>query len=579
MKLFGNSKKKSKTGAAKRAAAEKEVNTRAAAETESGKGGLIGLLAKRRIEKAKAALDTEEHRRRTPEERRRIEEDIENYQRHKVVKRIVVVVVLLLIIAAAIVFYKMTVVPPDITKPSPTPGVNDKAPENSDGPDSDAENSPVPSKTPIEDVRQEGMYTFLVVGNDQGNGNTDTLIVGRLDTVNHKLNMISIPRDTLVNVDWPVKKVNTIQAFNGNGIDGLVDGLSDILGFEVDSYISVNLKGFRALVEAIGGVYFDVPQDMKYWDPTQNLMIDVSEGYQLLTPEQAEGVVRFRSGYVAGDIRRIEVQQDFLMALAKQCLSMSNLAANITDYAEIFKTYVTTDLSVGNIVWYGQELLKLSPSDISFATLPANYNDSVRGLSYCTIYLDLWTAMINSSLNPYVAPVKAENLNILTRDENGSLYATTGAIAGGMDSFYDNTVTTAPDPDEENNGEDVPPENSDEPVTPTGDPASGTTEPTATPTTEPSTEPSVAPSTEPSEEPTTEPSAEPSAEPSTEPSPEPTPEETESPWDDVIDDSPEPTSETDPEHEASTGTSQPDPDDGEEYTGGGLGGGSPTDIW
>ncbi len=552
MKLFGNSSKKT-TSVKSAPVEEKNKSTK----TESGsKGGLIGLLAKRRIEKAKAAIDPEVHRTRTPEERKRIEEEVERYQRRKVTTRLVTFIVIVLLIAAAIVFYKMTVVPPDVN-PSPTPGNNEVVVSGS--PQSDVESSPTPSRTPIENVRQEGMYTFLVVGNDKGYGNTDTLIVGRLDTVNHKLNLVSIPRDTMVNVDWPVKKVNTIQAFSDDGIDGLMAGISDIVGFDIDSYISVNLAGFKALVQAIGGVYFDVPQDMKYGDPTQNLVIDIKEGYQLLTPEQAEGVVRFRSGYVAGDIKRIQVQQDFLMALAKQCLSMNNLATNIDDYAEIFKTYVTTDLSLGNIVWYGQEMLKLSPSDISFATMPANYNDSVRGLSYCTIYLDRWVAMINSTLNPYVAPVKAENLNVLTRDEDGNLYATAGAIAGGYESFYDNTTPVVPDDEDEE--ETTEPEPSTEPGTETSP--------------KPSAEPSAEPSTEPSAEPSAEPSTEPSAEPSPEPSTEPEPEESESPWDEVAEDETEPSTES---GEEPTPSDEPEEED-TDSSGGGLGGGSPTDIW
>lgn len=549
MKLFGNSGKSKSTGTKSVPVEERSKSAKNDNAESAGKGGLIGMLARPGIRKAKAAIDPEVHKTRTPEERKRIEEEVERYQRRKVTARLITVIVIILLIAAAVVFYKMTVVPPDVS-PSPTPSTPAATPSATVDPD-DVEPSPTPSRVPIENVRQEGMYTFLVVGNDNGYGNTDTLIVGRLDTKNHKLNLVSIPRDTMANVEWPVKKVNTIQAFSDNGIEGLMDGISDIVGFDIDSYISVNLKGFRALVQAIGGVYFDVPQDMKYGDPTQNLVIDIKEGYQLLTPEQAEGVVRFRSGYVAGDIKRIEVQQDFIMALAKQCLSMNNLTSNLDEYAEIFKTYVTTDLSLGNIVWYGQEMLKVSPSDISFATLPANYNDSVRGLSYCTIYLDRWVAMINSTLNPYVAPVKAENLNILTRDEDGNLYATAGAIAGGYESFYDNTTPIVPDDDDEEE------EN---------------TEPSPEPSTEPSPEPSTEPSPEPSAEPSAEPSPEPSAEPSPEPSEDPEPEESESPWDEIEDDDPEASTEPSPEPSE-------EPEEEDNNGGGELGGGSPTDIW
>ncbi len=440
MKLFGNTSKKKKSGKN----TEKEVhyeeksgkrsNLPDAEEKIEGTDGFLGALARKRIEKAKKALDTEEHRRRTPEERRRIEADVVKYQKRKVRNRLIVICVLLVFVIALIVFYKVTVRPPDINKPVKTtdPGTV-QAPDGSRNPE---DRDPNATPNVVSSTRNEGLYTFLVIGNDQGNGNTDTMFVGRLDTVNHKLNIVSIPRDTLVNVSWSVKKVNTILAFKKAGMPGLVEGLSDILGFEVDSYVSVDLKAFEALVDAIGGVYFDVPQNMVYNDPTQNLHINVSKGYQLLDGHNAVGVVRYRSGYAAGDIKRISVQQDFMKALAKQCLTFSAIASNITEYAQIFKDYVETDLTVGNIVWYGQEMLKMDVDDITFQTVPEFYNDSVRGLSYCSIYVDEWLDMINECLNPYKDPVTIDNVNILTRDANGNLYATTGTIAGGLDSFY-----------------------------------------------------------------------------------------------------------------------------------------------
>ena len=120
MKLFGNSKKK--TSSAK-SASVKEKSSKPAGKkaAESGsKGGLIGMLAKRRIEKAKAAIDNEDYRLRTPEERKRIEEEIERYQRRKVTGRLVAVIIIVLLAVAAIVFYKNTVVPPSVA-PTPTP--------------------------------------------------------------------------------------------------------------------------------------------------------------------------------------------------------------------------------------------------------------------------------------------------------------------------------------------------------------------------------------------------------------------------------------------------------------------------
>ena len=81
--------------------------------------------------------------------------------------------------------------------------------------------------------------------------------------------------------------------------------------------------------------------------------------------------------------------------------------------------------------------MNLKEGDITFITLPENYNDSVKGLSYCTIKLDEWLEVINEYINPFNVEITAENLNVITRDPNRNLYATTGSIAGGINSFYD----------------------------------------------------------------------------------------------------------------------------------------------
>ena len=82
--------------------------------------------------------------------------------------------------------------------------------------------------------RQDGVYTVLLVGNDDGNGNTDTIIVGKIDTVQHKMDFVSIPRDTLVNISWNIRKINAVYwgtvNSGGVGIDGLRQQVKNLLG-------------------------------------------------------------------------------------------------------------------------------------------------------------------------------------------------------------------------------------------------------------------------------------------------------------------------------------------------------------
>ena len=295
-------------------------------------------------------------------------------------------------------------------------------------------NTPVP--TPEPNMRRENVYTVLVVGRDRVGMNTDTIMVGCLDCDAGTLNVVNIPRDTLVNVPWAVKKINSV--YGTLGAEGLVDAVEDLVGFHIDNYVIINTYIFQQLVDCIGGVYFDVPMYMYYDDPDQWLEIRLSPGYQLLNGYQAEQLVRFRqnndgSGYGNGDLGRINTQQAFMKALAKQMLTLGNIA-NLPQIISIITEYTDTDLTSGNIAFFAEEFLKLDEDSIAFYTMP-NDTVNIRGGSYVSIQLRPWLDMINACLNPFTQDVTEANLDVLTYSADG-LYSTTGA---GQDfySFYD----------------------------------------------------------------------------------------------------------------------------------------------
>ena len=320
-------------------------------------------------------------------------------------------------------------------------------PKASEAPD--AEPSVEPTQDPNEGAPaslNENMYTFLVVGLDQVSNSTDTIMVGRIDTETHKIDVVSIPRDTMVNVSWGTKRVNTYYSSDlvsgGNGIDGLMKGIRDLVGFDIDCYAVVDLEAFVELVDAIGGVDYDVPIDMYYYDPSQGLNISIPAGMQHLDGETAVKVVRFRSGYPTADIGRIGTQQDFLMSVASQMLTLGNIP-NLPTFIDIFEKYVTTNLSASNISFFARQFLMCKSEDISFHTAPGNGGDSVKGNSYYALYVDEWLEMVNECLNPYDQPVTTANVNILTHSYSSGFYSTTGVIAGGADSFAANPSWSA----------------------------------------------------------------------------------------------------------------------------------------
>ena len=262
---------------------------------------------------------------------------------------------------------------------------------------------------------KDGFYTILVSGLDNENGGSDTNLLVALDAKNGFINVVSLPRDTLLNVSWSVKKLN--NAYHHGGISRTMEEVSNLLGIPVQFYITVDLDAFVELVDQIGGVDFDIPLDMDYDDPYQDLHIHLPAGPRHLNGEEALQVVRWRqnndgSGYATADIGRIGTQQEFLKALAKQTLQLSNLD-KIPAMAEIFKSNVETDLKLANLVWIGQQALSIGSEGIAFHTLPGDGAGYYKGGSYYTVEPEATLELINAYFNPYVQALTLDDMDIL----------------------------------------------------------------------------------------------------------------------------------------------------------------------
>ena len=257
--------------------------------------------------------------------------------------------------------------------------------------------------------RKADFYTILVSGVDDGNGGSDTNILVAVDAANGYIYGVSIPRDTKAVFNGKSHKINA--AYNTGGMKKLAEVVSDQLGIPVDYTVLVDLRGFEALVDAIGGVNFTVPVDMDYDDPVQDLHIHFTRGAQHLSGADALKVVRFRhnndgTGYGSEDLGRMQTQQNFLKAVAKQTLTVSNLT-KVDSFVKIFQKYVETDLSLGNLAWLGREAITIGAENIDFSTLPGDWKSPY-------IYLDQeeTLALVNQYLNPYVEDRTAADLHI-----------------------------------------------------------------------------------------------------------------------------------------------------------------------
>ena len=271
--------------------------------------------------------------------------------------------------------------------------------------DTTAEDAAAAAALAAHTARKDNFYTILVSGVDDGNGGSDTNILVAVDAENGAIHGVSIPRDTKAVINGGTHKIN--YAYNHGGTRLLADTISGQLGIPVDFTVTVDLDGFVALVDAIGGVDFYIPVNMDYDDPVQGLSIHYQKGTQHLTGQQAMEVVRFRHNTdTSVDIGRMSTQQEFLKAVAKQTLTLSNVD-KVGSFAKIFQQYVETDLTLGNLAWLGKEAISMGADNISFSTLPGEWKSPY-------IYLDpeAVLSLVNESLNPYVEDRVMEDLNI-----------------------------------------------------------------------------------------------------------------------------------------------------------------------
>ncbi len=356
---------------------------------------------------------------------------------------VVLTAVIMVVGAGAVVWYKTSVKPPDVTGDLnlPTDPVQDPVtPGNTDEQGTAAPGKHEPGDFVLSDDingqegkdetpttgRKDKVYTFVIAARDKVAANTDAIIVARFDAVNYTLDVTSIPRDTLVNVTYKSKLVSGIYAYGKE--EGFMEGIRDLIGFEPDFYAIIKLSAIEKLIDAIGGVKYNVPRDMDYDDDAQDLHIHFKKGVQTLNGKKAVEYMRFRKGYSDADIGRIHAQQDFLMTMAKQLLANADKVP-VDKLVDIFINDVNTSLTAGNCLWFAKEFLKMDSENVSFYTMPGNYNDYVKGRSCVTVTLDEWLTLINEHISPFYQAVTEENLDVLTRNESGKLISTTGEFA------------------------------------------------------------------------------------------------------------------------------------------------------
>lgn len=240
----------------------------------------------------------------------------------------------------------------------------------------------VTAEKPYEDnLVEKDSTNILIMGEDRENYLYDTLGIISISRESKKVKVIMIPRDMHIQynpkiiellrkaniVDEPgVFKINyahhigVMLKYQGDfktySASFLAQVVKEKFGVEVNDYVKVNLDGFKKLVESYEGVEIDVPYDMNYDDPIQNLSIHIKKGKQKLNADDAEGFVRFRQGYTddgeyfeVGDVGRKDNQIAFIKAFAAQAGTLSNID-KLPEVLNILGKNVQHSIGVGDIL-------------------------------------------------------------------------------------------------------------------------------------------------------------------------------------------------------------------------------------
>ncbi len=237
----------------------------------------------------------------------------------------------------------------------------------------------------VED-EQVGMINFLIIGIDEEGTRSDTIMLLSYDGYSNRANILSLHRDTQVVMEGYKQKLNAAigvgQKKVEEGIDEepeeeLIHQVKNLTGLPVHYFMTINFDAFIEIIDALDGVEFDVPYDMDYDDPVQNLHIHLEAGQQHLDGEDAHDFVRFRHNndgsapgeYIYGDVGRIHWQQEFVKELLAQKLT-AEYFDKVSDVVDVIRKNVKRNCTVQDLVKHSNILQNIDVNEIESYELP-----------------------------------------------------------------------------------------------------------------------------------------------------------------------------------------------------------------
>lgn len=274
-----------------------------------------------------------------------------------------------------------------------------------------------------ESTAQEPYYVLLL-GSDARENDTgsrsDTIILARIDANVGKATLVSIPRDTKVEIEGHgTQKINAAYAFGGPA--GAVEAVEKMSGVEISHYAEIHFDELEKAVDQLGGIWVDIPESNNQTGAS-NTGVELNAGMQRLNGEQALAFARERYGYNEGDFQRAENQRIIVQAIADTILSLppNELPGAVQSLANC----ISTDYSLDELVTLAQTFQSAEYYYFYSAMVPST-TKTIDGVSYTITLEDEWADMMQM-VDTGQDPSKA---NVLTKD--------TQAVESGEDPGTD----------------------------------------------------------------------------------------------------------------------------------------------
>lgn len=268
----------------------------------------------------------------------------------------------------------------------------------------------------------EGQYTVLFLGFDEDEELTDVIWICQFDIGGGKLNILQVPRDSAVpNYTYnPTTKINSVYYdgdYNVSKIQRVVNCIQENFGIPIDAYITTACFDIREIVDLVGGITMNIDNEIIY---EADKRIPAGKNV-VLTGEQAEWFVRFRTEWVQGDIGRVQNQRRFMAAAMKKILSIVKDEGRPKLYSYLNTIYknkwLATNMSVEDLSKLADFGSTLTMDSVHVNMLPGEdamyYASDGELYSIYSIHKRATIDMLNEWFRPYQRPMLLSESNII----------------------------------------------------------------------------------------------------------------------------------------------------------------------